>query len=173
MKFDLKMLLILFVFGLNNTLLQASEKKEQSESDLFKAVEHGSFEHVKNLIFNGSDLNVIDEEGKTPLIKAVQFAQNYKYYIDCTWTDCEEMEERIDKCTKALLENEQIINLLLIKGADLNVIDDTGKMAFDYAEGNIGILKILKNFEKLRKDAIKETLKKLLIPDLTDIVRDY
>lgn len=67
----------------------------------------------------------------------------------------------------------RIIEKLLNKEADLNIRDNDGKTAFDYAKNDPGVLKMLNDAKLMRDSQIKDALNLLLIPDLTSIVCGY
>jgi len=72
------------------------------EEHLFKQIEAGSCDEVENLIKDGVDIDARDDDGKTPLHAA------------------------------AIANNAQIIELLLIHGADFTMSDYSGRRAAEY-----------------------------------------
>ena len=76
--------------------------KAKAEDSIFAAIRLNNIREVKNHMPTGIDLNTINEDGSTPLHRAIEGDWN----------------------TERKTENLEIIRLLIDKGADVNVKDD-------------------------------------------------
>ncbi len=90
-----------------------------------KAFSDKALESMKMLVEAGADINIQDQYGQTPLMRAVR------------------------------RENKDFVKYLCDAGADLEIKDNSGKTAYDYANGKSEILGIMQNakLEALQKAA--------------------
>ncbi len=104
---------------------------------LHAAVRHGKFNMVKNLVMNGAKVNVYNADGQTPLHCAVQSgdAEQVKYLIDHgAFINVKEKAQGSTELHLAIaMGYSDIADLLIANGADLEIVDNCGKTALDYA----------------------------------------
>ena len=82
-----------------------NDKDEYGETALHHCSEYGAIDSVKYLIANRADIDVLDEDGNTPLIKGVAAAEHFK-----------------------------VVGLLLDAGANPNIKNDYGNTALSEAQ---------------------------------------
>lgn len=94
-------------------------------STLMSAASNGSADLVSDVIDAGADVNAVDYQGKTALIYAVQEdIKSEEIFSSETYSD------------SSVEENERLCEKLIIAGADVNVMDNSGKSALMYATEN-------------------------------------
>ncbi len=135
------------------------EKNGDSRSLMSLAQPEGSLDEINLLIENGTDINIKDNEGKTPLIHAIEA------------TRCiAENTSRLSIYDGTVRVNEKmkpegtinVIKLLLDNGADINIKDKAGMTALDWAkvykhQGAINLL------EKYSSRKIEENKSKTIL----------
>jgi palmitoyltransferase len=109
-------------------------------------------------IRNGTDVNVIDNKGSTPLHWAAYSGSYQAINFLITWGSKLNMRDRDTGVTAlhlaAMQGNTRIVRRLLIKGIDRTIKDFSGKTALDYAkESNFRtiVTMIVKQFVIFRK----------------------
>jgi palmitoyltransferase len=109
-------------------------------------------------IRNGTDVNVIDNKGSTPLHWAAYSGSYQAINFLITWGSKLNMRDRDTGFTAlhlaAMQGNKRIVRRLLIKGIDRTIKDFSGKTALDYAkESNFRtiVTMIVKQFVIFRK----------------------
>ena len=139
------------------------------EISIFDAVQIGNIEAVKQHLARGTNVNLKNDGGSTPLIEASR--KGYKEIaklliengadVNCKLeytTDIESIEGWTSLHVAAAKGYKVIAELLIIKGADVNAMDDTRRSPLDWAQ----IIK-LKHSKKI-KDSKKE---------IADLLRKY
>jgi ankyrin repeat protein len=102
-KFDIQNKINLEYFLLLHGAKSKNQIKEINKS-LHKSASNGYINNIKTLLENGADINLLDENGRTPLHNALQYGQ-----IDVVLT-------------------------LIKRGADLNIITNNGQTALDISD---------------------------------------
>ena len=166
---------LMFAVEKGNTeiITMFKDKIESYNSELLIAAEKGEFYKVLSLLRPGIDINVRDEEGKTPLHKA---AEGGHYDVADLL-----IEKRADVNAKdaggatplssaVTYENKKIVELLIIRQTDLNVKDKNGNTALMIAEekGNTEIITMFKDPESLKHKITKFVVK----PSLSEFIFD-
>ena len=105
---------------------KVNAQNESGLTPLHIATLAGRSELAKLLVDKGANLNIQDKNGKTPLATAAtNWMQTISFFT----------KERIDKRNEDCL---QIAKYLVAKGANVNIKDNKGKTALDYAmEGQL------------------------------------
>ena len=95
--------IILIFFSVFHEMYKEHKRSKAKASDsVFAAIRLNNIQEVKNHISTGIDLNTINEDGKSPLHRA----------IEADWN------------TESDTENLEIVELLINKGADVNAKDE-------------------------------------------------
>lgn len=108
------------------------EYQDESSTPLHIAISQGETKTALQLITDESvDLNVVDKQGKTPLIAAVKTMQlDYKNLLGRLLHS----KERLDKFKEEVITKYRpIIQALLKKGAQLDIVDEQGRSALYYS----------------------------------------
>ena len=98
------------------------------EISLHDAAEGGNIEAVKQHLAAGTDVNAVDEYGRTPLLMAVRGIGSIFAPVDAPPSPVE----------------KEIIELLIAKGADVNTNNAVGGTPLDYAD-NPELAELLRN----------------------------
>lgn len=115
------------------------------------AANKGNLEIVNHLIAKGSDLNLEDSKGETPLTFAAANGQTnpqlYEAFFKAGIDPKKKYKEGVTLLLKAIPSDTKLTltDYLSTKGLSLNDADNSGSTAFDYAArtGNIPFLKTL------------------------------
>ncbi len=126
--------------------------------NLLEAVIVGDVEKVKDLLTNGAEVDVRDENGMTPLLLAAKKGNSeivslllahgadvnaQDYYL--AWTPL---------ILASALGHKKVVKILLEYGADIDIKDQNGMTALKYAakNGYKEIVELLKNARIKRED---------------------
>jgi len=157
MNFNSKLLLCLSIFLFGSNFLYTAENKEIAEDPVFKILTYPKREGIPNIpvdyyktvddfINSQKDINMQNSEGKTPLIKAIEFetllskilrdlpsAENLQRNIGLERERALESHERTVNFYRTNRGNLlRTIDLLLKNGSNLKIKDNNGKTAIDY-----------------------------------------
>jgi len=97
---------LLFLFPQKSHALFGFGKTQKAGVPIIEATELGNGEYVKNLIEQGADINAVDKNGQTALMRA------------------------------ASAGNDQMVAILITNGADIGLQDSKGNTALHYAAAN-------------------------------------
>ncbi len=109
----------------------------QVSGDIFSAAKEGNIEEVRRLVESGVDVNVKDNDGRTPLhfaaglgyIEVVKYLISKGAYVN--------VKENAHGATPLHLAAEfgqiEVVKYLISKGAEVNVKDNYGNTPLDYA----------------------------------------
>jgi ankyrin repeat protein len=122
-------------------------KDEDGKTPLIWACLQNSYKTVEKLLKKNASLEISDEDGKTPLIWASELG--YKNIIELLLKDTNIIIDRRDKYSMSALAwaslngNTEIMNLLIEKGADIDLIDRDGNTPLMHAvwSGNLEAVK--------------------------------
>ena len=107
---------------------------------------------VNLLIYNGADVNIFDEDGKTALMCAAAAVGNETVVrllinagADVNIADNQGRTALIEAASTPRVENEPMVKALIDAGADVNIADNWGRTALTEAafEGNFQCMKLL------------------------------
>lgn len=115
------------------------EKLNYDNYYLFTAIRFNNLEKSSELINSGMDLNIRDEEGDTPLIKAVTHGriQIVKELIDADVDlDIQGKKGNTALIWSSISYNIDIMKLLIEGGCDWNIKNNHGDDFLDYAKYN-------------------------------------
>jgi ankyrin repeat protein len=138
------------------------------------AVKENKLSTVELLHKNGANLEILEEDGFTPL--SIAAAEGYikivNYFVKNN-VDVDKTEDCTPLCMASVYGYDEIVNLLIKSGAEVDYVDNDGKTSLYYAiiNNNINIVKLLINekanlnkviiskseYKKIKKD-IKELL---------------
>lgn len=119
--------------------------KVQGESLLSFALSHG-FEYVKFFRDLGLSVTDIDNEGKTPLGRAIDYNRSteiIKFLIDNgadvnrkeSYENLDDGDNEMTPLIASIRNGDyNIANYLIEKGADISILDSYGKCAYDYLD---------------------------------------
>ena len=143
-------------------------------SSIFEFAKNGDFDGVKNLIENGTDVNIQDEYGQTPLhlasessyLDVVKFLIENGADVNITNNNGTPLH---NACENGHLD---IVKFLIENGADINIKDKEGKKPLDYIEcneENFDIIKfIIENNPNNKYEIIKPFLDNPLSSEFTE-----
>lgn len=128
------------------------KSKKTQQSALSLAVENNNYELTKLLIDKGANQNIKDSNKNTPLIQA---AKNNNLPIaqlllnkNKTSLNSKDYEGNTALMYAAKNGNLELVNLLIKKGAEINILNNSGESAKDLAQNN-GFNKIAELLEEL------------------------
>ena len=139
------------------------------EISIYDAVQRGNIEAIKQHLASGTNVNLKNDGGSTPLIEAsrkghkeiakllIENGADVNCKLEYT-TDIESIEGWTSLHVAAAKGHKVIAELLIIKGADVNAMDDTRRSPLDWAQ----IIRV-KHSKKI-KDSKKE---------IADLLRKY
>ena len=148
--------------GLKSDYIDINHKDKNGDTYLTKAVKEGKYNAAEWLIKNGADINLRDNQGKNALEIAVE-KNNLpivKGLLDLGKIDVNQK----DMSGRSLLQNvvvwgnHQMAKILLKYGADVNSVDNYGRIVlYDaLAYGDQGFLRYLLSLDKLNINHIDE-----------------
>lgn len=132
--------------------------------DLFELVKRGTLTQVQEAIKTGTDINVQDRRGLTPLMWASMFNTD-PMVITTLLESGADVEGKDDYGFTPLMlsvefnQNPAVIITLLKAGANPIVKDRTGKTAFEYAQVRASLLGTLA-YQELKNSAIRSVIQK-------------
>ena len=113
--------------------------------DIWEAAEYGNIETIKHHLANGTDVNVQDFDGWTPLHWAAM--EGHKKIAELLIANGADVNLKDNLGWTALLitDHKKIAELLIANGADVNLKNMDGNTPLQYAAmaGQIGIAKLL------------------------------
>ena len=130
MKASLSIILLVVIVLLDDGFARAD--------DLHEAVKRGDTRTVKNLLSKGSNVDLKDKNGQTPLILAAELG--YKEIVELLLANGADVNTRDSYgCSPLWLAasagHRGVLELLLSKGADVNVMDNSGFTPLHEAAG--------------------------------------
>jgi serine/threonine protein kinase len=136
-------------------------RNNQGETPLISAISISKFETIELLLSRNSEVNISDKDGKTPLVRAIDAAAR-DGYMD-TFTPDTFTSYAMPPLDKDLL-SPKIVQLLLTKGADPNLVDRDGNTAL-HLLGNLDEV----TYDCRQKRSIAIQILDLLIQHQADI----
>ena len=115
------------------------------EISIYDAVQRGNIEAIKQHLASGTNVNLKNDGGSTPLIEAsrkghkeiakllIENGADVNCKLEYT-TDIESIEGWTSLHVAAAKGHKVIAELLIIKGADVNAMDDTRRSPLDWAQ---------------------------------------
>ena len=147
--------------GCDTTQLLESPIVKVHDISIHQAAEEGKIEAVEQHLASGTNVNLKNYSGSTPLIEAsrkghkeiakllIENGADVNYKLEYS-TDIELIEGWTSLHVAAAKGHKVIAELLIIKGADVNAMDDTRRSPLDWAQ----IIKV--QHSKKIKDSKKE-----------------
>ena len=151
----------LLMVGCATTQLLESPTVKALDISIHQAAEEGKIEAVEQHLAGGTNVNLKNHSGSTPLMEAsrkghkeiakllIENGADVNYKLEYS-TDIESIEGWTSLHLAAAKGHKVIAELLIIKGADVNAMDDTRRSPLDWAQ----IIKV--QHSKKIKDSKKE-----------------
>ncbi len=146
MKFAMKRLLHWVVLVVGSILVLVSQAWAGAYEDYFRAIQTDDTRTVTTLLFRGMDPNTVDPNGVPGLVLAVRDGSLKVAHLllaqNKTHLEARTPQDESALMMAALNGNEDLVKLLMAKGADIN---KTGWTPLHYAatKGHLGTIKLL------------------------------
>lgn len=149
--------------------IKTYESRKSIVDSLIQSAKRGSSDKVKKLIKNGSNINVKDNEGRTPLMYATLNSFLMVAQILIKNGADSNLQDKDGRTALMMSGTERIKNLLLENGADVNITDNKGNnIIMDRLESRL----ITYDIEKLENHGLDLSTRNKEGKNLYDMIKE-